>query len=137
MHGHGPTRKSIPGRRRFLRDRPVIQEVLVIPQSFDAAEYSRARQVVFVHAEPGSAGHRFIDIDVRPQVRNFGIGPGTVLRAFFIDALTYPYQLYVWIVYARASKRAFLVIELVGDQMAAFIQTGHSKSAPGPNSRGR
>lgn len=87
--------------RRFLRDRPIRQEVLQIPQSFDAREYSRSRQVVFLHSRPDLSGRRFIDIDVRPQLRKYVIGRGEVLKAFFIDALTYPYQVYVWFIYAR------------------------------------
>lgn len=88
--------------RWFLRDRATIQEVLVIPQSFDAIHYSRKRQIVFVHSNADQSGNRFIVIDVRPQRREYQLGSGEVAKAFVIDALTYPYQLYLWIVYAGA-----------------------------------
>ena len=88
--------------RLFLRDRPAIPEVLVIPQSFDAVDYSRQRQMVFVHSEVDQSGNRFIDIDVRPQRREFALGAGEYSKAFAVDALTFPYQMYVWISYAGA-----------------------------------
>ena len=88
--------------RSFLRDRPVIQEVLVIPQSFNAVNYSHIRQIVFVHSEADQSGNRFIVIQVRPQRREHKLGSGEVSKAFFVDALTFPYQMYIWISYAGA-----------------------------------
>lgn len=88
--------------RSFLRDRPAIQEVLVIPQSFNAVDYSQQRQIAFVHSEADQFGNRFIVIDVRPQRREHKLGSGKVSKAFALDALTFPYQMYVWVSYAGA-----------------------------------
>ena len=87
---------------RFLAARPVAQEVLVIPQSFNAVTYHPNRQVVFVRTEPDGYGNRFIDIRVRGQSRERMITGGDVFAAMLVDALTFPYQMHVWASYASA-----------------------------------